>query len=115
MTFSAGATMHLHYCMGEFVNISLVDTNSGACVKCGMESHGDDNGCCKDVEVTAKISDAHYSAPLVHILQIYVDFIPSYTAPISERIQENEVVNSFITSFSTGEHPLFIQFCNLRI
>lgn len=59
LCFSTGANLHLHYCMGEFVNLSFTDTNTGACAKCGMQNHDNDNGCCKDVKISVKISDAH--------------------------------------------------------
>lgn len=68
LAFSAGATMHLHYCMGEFVDISLVDTNSGACGKCGMESHDLNNECCRDIPVTIKITDDQLSRSFDHTL-----------------------------------------------
>ncbi|WP_449506038.1 HYC_CC_PP family protein [Cnuella takakiae] len=62
LTFSAGATMHLHYCMGEFAGISLTDTNESTCGKCGMESHDEKNECCKDVPVSLKITDDQASS-----------------------------------------------------
>ena len=58
-TFSAGATIHLHFCMGEFINFSFSDTNESVCGKCGMSQHEENNNCCRDVSVTAKISDSH--------------------------------------------------------
>lgn len=42
---SAGATVHLHYCMGKLINWSLGDKETDKCNKCGMEKDG---GCCKD-------------------------------------------------------------------
>lgn len=61
-TFSVGATMHLHYCMGKFVSSSLFNTNNDACSKCGMESHEGESSCCKDVKVSVKISDKHFTS-----------------------------------------------------
>lgn len=62
LCFSSGATMHLHYCMGEFVSFSLFDTNKGACSKCGMENHEEKAGCCKDIPITVKASDEYASS-----------------------------------------------------
>ena len=42
---SAGATIHLHYCMDELVNWSLSEKPANNCENCGMEKDG---GCCKD-------------------------------------------------------------------
>ena len=67
-TFSAGAVIHLHYCMGEFVNFSLAPDNTKICDGCGMESHGEKNGCCKDVQLSLKISDDYYSSSIGHTL-----------------------------------------------
>ena len=41
-----GATVHLHYCMNEFVGWSLIQNKNEECGKCGMKEK--DNGCCKD-------------------------------------------------------------------
>ena len=117
MTFSVGATVHLHYCMGEFVKMSLSDTNSGSCAKCGMDTHAADNDCCKDVEVTAKISDVHYSIQLDHTFQYPYEHIVSFPLSVDDALHqiENSHVSSPIIDSSPGESPLYIQFCNLRI
>jgi hypothetical protein len=117
LTFSVGATVHLHYCMGEFVKMSWSDTNSGSCAKCGMETHAADNGCCKDVQVTAKISDAHYSTHVDHTFQYPYEHIISYLLAVDDALHEIESshVLSPIINSSPGESPLYIQFCNLRI
>ena len=43
---SAGATLHLHYCMGVLAEWGLHHNESKKCSKCGMEEKKD-NGCCK--------------------------------------------------------------------
>jgi hypothetical protein len=117
LTFSVGATVHLHYCMGEFVKISLSDTNSGSCAKCGMDTHAADNDCCKDVQVSAKISDAHYSTPVNHTFEYPYALIVSYPLLVDDAVHqiENSQVSSPVNQSSTGESPLYIQFCNFRI
>jgi hypothetical protein len=42
---SVGATVHLHYCMDEFIDWSLLKSDGDKCDKCGMEKEGD---CCKE-------------------------------------------------------------------
>ena len=55
---TSGATVHLHYCMGELVEWALVNNNDNTCDKCGMEKvKNDDNGCCKDESKQVKIED----------------------------------------------------------
>lgn len=61
-TFSAGATLHLHYCMGEFVGVSFEETNTGTCAGCGMNEAKDQSDCCNDVQVSVKVTDTHYSS-----------------------------------------------------
>ena len=49
LSSSAGATLHLHYCMGKLADWGLVQNHSKTCGGCGMEkSDENDKGCCKD-------------------------------------------------------------------
>ncbi len=46
---STGATVHMHYCMGELADWGLGHNKSKTCSNCGMEKSDEkDNGCCKD-------------------------------------------------------------------
>jgi hypothetical protein len=46
---SAGATVHMHYCMGKLAEWRFLQNESDTCANCGMEkSNKKDNGCCKD-------------------------------------------------------------------
>jgi hypothetical protein len=67
--YSIGATIHVHYCMGELVETSLFGTSDKACGKCGMEKHSENDDCCKDVQVVVKSSENHISSPYVHLSQ----------------------------------------------
>ncbi len=42
---SAGATLHIHYCMGKQSDWGFGLNNATICSRCGMEEK--DNGCCK--------------------------------------------------------------------
>ena len=53
-----GATVHLHYCMDEFVGWSLIENNDGKCGKCGMTEKGK-QGCCKDEQQHFKLKADH--------------------------------------------------------
>lgn len=57
--FSAGATVRLHYCMGEYAGFSVNTLKEEACSKCGMNKHKNESNCCNDVVIKAKISDPH--------------------------------------------------------
>lgn len=46
---TTGASLHMHYCMGELANWGLVQNNSGICEQCGMKKNNKSlNDCCKD-------------------------------------------------------------------
>ena len=49
-----GATVHLHYCMNEFVGWSLFHSKNDTCGKCGMKEK-DKGGCCKDEHLQYKL------------------------------------------------------------
>lgn len=44
---TVGATIHSHYCMGEYMGSSLYHSKSDKCPKCGMKADKS-KGCCKD-------------------------------------------------------------------
>jgi len=48
LSTSAGANIHMHYCMGKLVDWGLTDTNSKPCEKCGMKKSEGKTGCCND-------------------------------------------------------------------
>jgi hypothetical protein len=45
---SLGATVHMHYCMGEYVGWNLEHKENSKCGKCGMKEDAKKKGCCKD-------------------------------------------------------------------
>lgn len=53
-----GATVHLHYCMEEFVGWSLFHGNDDTCGKCGMKE-SEKEGCCKDEHKHFKLKVDH--------------------------------------------------------
>lgn len=119
LCLTTGADLHLHYCMGEFVNLSFTDTNTGACTKCGMQNHNNDNGCCKDVEISAKISDAHILSSFESLPPQQIVFLPVATFELA-----NDYTISFTPAikefYGSGYPPLlhssiYIEQRNLRI
>ncbi|MBI5856842.1 MAG: hypothetical protein HZB42_04250 [Sphingobacteriales bacterium] len=49
ITTSGGATLHMHYCMGQLANWGLGHDKSKTCGKCGMKKSDEkENGCCRD-------------------------------------------------------------------
>ncbi|RYG39925.1 MAG: hypothetical protein EOO01_28525 [Chitinophagaceae bacterium] len=73
-----GATIHLHYCMNEFVGWDLVHGHKDKeCDKCGMKE--DKSGCCKDEHKQVKLKTEHQKGSLTSFTPIFHDpgFIPS--------------------------------------
>jgi hypothetical protein len=75
---SSGATITVHYCMGEFVSKGFLKDNK--CGKCGMEKTKE--GCCEDEEQVVKTPQDDHSfhtpylsfAPAITVLQrSYID------------------------------------------
>ena len=78
---STGATINIHYCMGELVSHSLVKEDT--CGKCGMEKT--EEGCCEDVAKVIQTpqddhsyqSANHTFTPFIAILQTNYIVVPS--------------------------------------
>lgn len=62
-----GATVHLHYCMDEFVGWSLFHDEDETCGKCGMDEK-DKEGCCKDEHKHFKLKVDHQKAGVTTML-----------------------------------------------
>ncbi len=67
---TTGATIHLHYCMNQFVGSSLWHTGKDSkCGKCGMKDKKD--GCCKDEHKQAKLTTEHQKVSLAQQFQLF--------------------------------------------
>ncbi len=53
-----GATIHAHYCMGEFMGSSLYHKAKNKCEKCGM-TKAKSKGCCKDEHKYVSLKREH--------------------------------------------------------
>ena len=118
-TSNVGATVHLHYCMGEFVALSLTDKTDAVCGKCGMKNHNSDNNCCTDIKVVKKSSDTHQPNGVIHFLNTpFPDIIPSQYYQQERHYQPERMLNTALDDYSPPDHtfpPLYIQHKNFRI
>ena len=73
-----GATIHLHFCMNEFVGWSLWHGKTDECSKCGMK--GKKDGCCKDEHKQVKLSTEHQKSATTQYIQS--SDIPALVIPI---------------------------------
>jgi hypothetical protein len=73
---STGATVYMHYCMGELSGSGLGYDESQSCGKCGMEKCADDdNGCCKDEQKFIKNADDQKTIPVSFSELPTIDFL----------------------------------------
>jgi hypothetical protein len=80
---SIGATVHTHYCMGEYVGTTLLENKGGKCGKCGMKESNKKNGCCKDEHKEYKLKIDHQKSVVFNIVHfiaapVLLSLIPSY-------------------------------------
>jgi len=60
---SVGATFRIHYCMGEFVEWTLLNKKGENCNNCGMQKGSKaSKDCCKDVQKNIKLDKHDRSA-----------------------------------------------------
>ncbi|HTL08230.1 MAG TPA: hypothetical protein VL307_08245 [Chitinophagaceae bacterium] len=73
LAITSGLVLQIHYCMGREIgsSVSLADTGTHACSKCGMENAK--NKCCHDEVKFLKLQDVHQ--------QVTADFIVA--APVA--------------------------------
>lgn len=122
---STGATVHLHYCMGQLFSWSLVDKDSKSCGECGVPKNNKDghciafkDGCCKDKhahvqldkdqktsETAYKFLDVSFAALPAPVTSLSALYVPSYIAgyPTANAPPEPDKV------------PLFLRNCTFRI
>jgi hypothetical protein len=74
-----GATVHLHYCMNEFVGWSLLHSKDESCGKCGMVEK-DKSGCCKDEHKQFKLKIDQQKAGFDQFLSLLIT--PALPTPV---------------------------------
>jgi len=75
MTSATGATVHVHYCMGKFVQAGFTNQEDEECGRCGMKKEAS-KSCCKDEHKTIKSSD-HQSAKVDFECHYLIALVPS--------------------------------------
>jgi hypothetical protein len=63
MLVNVGFTVNVHYCMGEVDHISINESVSEHCGKCGMHT-AESEGCCKDDFKLVKLTEDQKVKPL---------------------------------------------------
>jgi hypothetical protein len=94
-----GATVHLHYCMNEFVSWSLWHgKDDNKCGKCGMKEKK--GGCCKDEHKQFKLKTDHQKSAVAQYVQL-LD-APALLTPVAAF---NFKVNAVTLNFPVSNAP----------
>lgn len=119
MAGACGATVHLHYCMGEYVNASLIHNEEHQCGKCGMKKPTQKKGCCHDEHKTFKTAE-HHSATIVYdLIQHSSELLPNiafgqyYAAKIACTGRKAAPIHA--PPLIITDCPIYLQYRNLRI
>jgi len=76
-----GATIHMHYCMNDFVGWSLWHgEKEKECGKCGMKEKK--GGCCKDEHKQVKLKTEHQKSATAQYIQ-FLD-VPALITPVAD-------------------------------
>jgi len=116
---SSGASVNIHYCMGEYAGWDLGHTDDDECDNCGMEkSSGTATDCCKDEHKLVKVKDVHKSAQVYTELLQHAASLPVHTVPefysvhVPGTAQTYPVVNAPPAGSSS---PVFILVRSIRL
>jgi hypothetical protein len=108
---SIGATLHTHYCMGEYVGTTLLKNKSGKCGKCGMKESNKKNGCCKDEHKEYKLKTEQQKGNTSHFVKAISIALELHKYQ-DYKISTIQVVNS---CFSNYHPPPDIHIQNLHV
>lgn len=116
---STGATVYMHYCMGDIANWGIGHNDSKTCGKCGMEKKSSkDNGCCNTTYKDLKVKDSHVPADAVKTTFSYLTDFSLLTASY----QLKAIIGNYEENFYAGHVPplqpgipLHILFCTFLI
>jgi hypothetical protein len=93
MFTSTGATVHMHYCMGQLVNWGLWHEQSpSACHYCGMDKNQKDNCCKDDHKFIKNNNDQKIAETAVTLIQAFslaeTTTFSQFTAPVIASVTE---------------------------
>lgn len=114
---SVGATVNLHYCMGQLVNWDLSIKETHTCSKCGMEKvKAEKNGCCEDkhhvLQVEKDQKGENRYQPEAPVGIAIITTFPPYITPVASSISEEYPVSNAPPRSGV---PVRIRYCIFRI
>lgn len=118
---SVGATVNLHYCMGQLVNWDFSHKEKHGshtkCGKCGMEKvKNKKNGCCEDKYKVLQVEKDQKAESTFHVAQpvaeAVIAYFPSFTSTLASSISEEYPVSN---APPRSQVPARIRYCVFRI
>lgn len=119
-TASSGATVHLQYCMGKLVRVSLSVDESEDCDHCGMKKKVCKKKCCKEEKKVFKTSDQNSQShiDLAFVAKILVALPSYFSYPHAETAFEQVSRNMYLAHAPPSvwrSCPIYVQVQNFRI
>lgn len=117
---SCGATVHVQYCMGKMVRVSLVEDESDDCDHCGMKKDVCKKKCCKEEKKTMKSSNQNSQSHLdLNLIAKNFVYLPSYIPFTNTKlVYEPKAKGVFLAHAPPSVWrtcPIYIQVRNFRI
>ena len=117
LSTSIGATVNLHYCMGELVTWDLSIQETHTCGNCGMEKvKSKKNGCCEDKHQRLQVekdqkAESRYQ-PDAPVSVAVITTFPSFVTPVIASVTEAYPVSNAPPRSTV---PLRVRYCIFRI
>jgi hypothetical protein len=115
--FTAGVTVYSHYCAGKLSSLSILETNSKGCDKCGKDMSKD---CCKDAQQKLSLDDSQVKSTLQLVEPDFSGlaiFVPTFSLdykPEFALVNSNEV-KFYVFEKGPPKTPIYIQIRSLLI
>jgi hypothetical protein len=97
---STGATLHMHYCMGQLADWGMGHDSSKTCGKCGMVKGDEKDGCCKDehkfIKITTDQKTTQSNFQLVQLIAIapLISFVEMPSSDFPSVTEENPICHA---------------------
>lgn len=114
---SSGATVNIHYCMGQLIDWGISNDETDDCSNCGMEK-GNSEDCCKDKHHKLKLKDSPKASTIIYLFNPSGIPVPFAGYNETGAIPLRHVKKLQIVSDSpprTQATPAFIRNCSFRI
>lgn len=121
LCLSIGITVHMHYCMGKMVEVSLWEQGDDHhCSHCGMDKKSSKNDCCKDERKIIKSTDHALIKDLIAktiLAQYILPLKPEnvFASANTRLIYINMMAQPHAPPIIVPDCPIYIRLGNFRV